>query len=804
MEEQKSPPKITDEEIKEQTVENSNLTEDSESEEKKPKAADEFKPLELTKDKVAVVSTDNISEIRKTTVQKTNDSASEIISEQSGPTQIRRMSDSTRAREIEKLKKKKGGKKENNPYSKDRPDGEYMFTPPKFKRKKRTRKSIMDEFESPEGQKNITDIVPSPKALEATRPIEPAPRAERTSIDLAESVSMTEDGIDVHVSHNPDEYFEIKANRKRTKRRVDFNYYGDVEDVELDIVELKNIISSRVILLVLIFIFSLYITWSNQFGLNIVSFLTPKYVYSYLIVHLITGVLAVLTSTAVISKGVKNLLNFKADSDSMTAVTVTACIISLLAAFFNPDMVKSETVKIFMPVGIMSLLVNAVGKYLILRRADRNFDFASSSFDRHGVVFVRNEESAERLTRGTHGDFPILAAMKKTDFLTDFLKYTYSADITDNYSRTAVPFCLIASAILSFFLTFVRMGTVFSADAFAFGFSIFSMFICASSCIGLPFAVNIPLERVSDETLKNDGIMLGYQSVDDLYDANSMLVDAEALFPEKSVKLESARMFTNINQDEAMLEAASLAYKGDSIFKRIFTDIVEKNNGELCEVDNFAYEEGGFCGWIKNRRVLFGGREIMENHNIEGLPTKSKEGEYASSVQEVVYLSISGNIAMMFIVNLQADKEIKRCMQKLAKNKVFLIIKSVDTNLNPKKLSRLFYVPQEMFRIIPVNLHEEFDKETAETERLSASMACTGRFSSFAQLIIGTKVVYSSAAAGLIFQTVSIILGFVLTMLLILSKAFENNYIYMSATAMVIYNTLCALFTIAAVSIKKL
>ena len=109
-----------------------------------------------------------------------------------------------------------------------------------------------------------------------------------------------------------------------------------------------------------------------------------------------------------------------------------------------------------------------------------------------------------------------------------------------------------------------------------------------------------------------------------------------------------------------------------------------------------------------------------------------------------------------------------------------------------------------MVRVIPKRLYEDFDAETKKAVRLSASMACTGRFSSFAQLILGIKAIHSSATTGLIVQTASILLGFGLSMMLILSKAFEFDYIYMSATAMLIYNLVCAGLTYFAVSRSKI
>ena len=167
-----------------------------------------------------------------------------------------------------------------------------------------------------------------------------------------------------------------------------------------------------------------------------------------------------------------------------------------------------------------------------------------------------------------------------------------------------------------------------------------------------------------------------------------------------------------------------------------------------------------------------------------------------------MYLSVSGNLAAMFIVEINADKGVKRWIKQLDRRKICLIIKSVDSCITLKRLSSLFGIPEEMMKIIPKKLHEDFDAETSRVVRLSASMACSGKFTSLAQLIIGTKVIHSASIIGLIFQTVSILLGFGLSLMLIMSKAFDYNY--MSASALIIYNLICTVLTYIAVSLKKL
>ena len=825
-----------------------------------PRPADQVQPLDLSRKKVAIADDDGVKTV-SAPKRKFEIPADQVTDE---APKIRRMENSTRAKEAQERSKEKKSlfsffrKKSGSgyTYAKETPGGEYMYTPPEIKKKKRTRHDIISEAESEEGRRNLTDIVPAPALKEELEKDKPKPEQAAAKSPEPENAPKTEEkksAEPVNETAEPDkkspetdakpeadaakqdtpvnevdiplpadkpaeeekpaeEQKKTELPRKRsgakgerTKRIVDFNYYGDVQDVGRDIFELKGIITSRVMILAPTAFISFYITLCNRLGIPILDFLTREHPVSYLIAQLVLGLIAICFSIPVITKGVKNLFTLKPDSDSMTAITAIVCMIGCISSFFSLDMTRNETIHIYMSVGIIALWFNAIGKQLILDRAARNFKFISREFDRHAVVYVKDEERAERLTRGTIGDFPILATMRKTDFITDFLRYSYSSDITDSFCRKAAPLTLVASVLVSIFITYFRMGTLASADSFAFGCSICSLIICATSCVSLPFVANLPLEKVSRQTLENKGILLGYQSVDDLYDANSMLVNADKLFPQSSVKIGGIKVFSNTKLDEALLEAASLTYYAGSVMRSLFSDVVIPGKEDiLYPIENFSCEEDlGLCGWINNRRVLFGSRELMESHNIEGLPTKAQETEYAKDGQPL-YLSVSGNLSAMFMVQIRGEREVKIWAKRLVKKKVFLIVKSVDPCLTEERIAQLLEIPQEMLRVIPKRLYEDFDIETRECENISASMACTGKFSSMAQLILGIKTIHSSSIAGLIIQTVSILLGFVLCMLLIMSKAFESDYAFMSATAAVVYNLIITAVTWLAVKIRKI
>lgn len=162
--------------------------------------------------------------------------------------------------------------------------------------------------------------------------------------------------------------------------------------------------------------------------------------------------------------------------------------------------------------------------------------------------------------------------------------------------------------------------------------------------------------------------MLGYQSVEDYYDINSVMIDASTLFPEGTINLCSIKLFSGTKIDEALIEAASLASHGNSILKDLFNDVISGKQKMLSHVENFVYEDSmGLCGWINNRRILLGNRELMNSHNIEGIPTKTKENEFTEGNRDALYLSVSGNLAAMFIIEVTASPAVKKCMKQLEK-----------------------------------------------------------------------------------------------------------------------------------------
>lgn len=718
---------------------------------------------------------------------------------------IRRMSDSTRAREIERIQKKNRRKvknKQNTPapqpeemtYAKERAEGDYMYTQINGAKKAQKRKKVkrtpdLGAAGTETIHLNVKDIVPvkqlpDPEPVEPIE-VEPAPRAAKTSLDLSNTAILNREEIDVTIKRSKEEADELTRRRKEQQSRMELR---NVSDIRGDIAELRGAIGFRIFALLVVFLFSGLVSTGNELGYEWVQEMPP--ILSALI-QLLLAAAAAVVCTPVLKNGLRRLFTMQADTDSAAAVAYVGCaavaVVNVVLAILQMDLLAC-----YLPCAVMALLLHSVGKMLIISRELTNLRMATSHAACSGLAIVEDEQRADALARGVLGDFPILASMRRTDSLIDFRKYTYSADLGDRFCRVAAPLTTIGALAAAVALTLLK------AESAAYGLSLFAMLAAAASCASITFVVNLPLFNATRSMSKNGALLLGYQSVDDFYDTNALMIDAASLFPAGSAKLAGVKLFSNVNNEETLLEAASLAAHAGSVIAPAFSEMIEIAGKRLYPVESYVYEDSlGLCGWIHSQRVLLGSRDLMKAHNIEGLPSRAREAEMVGPNQEAVYLSVSGNLSAIFLVELHADRLVKFWTQQCSRRGVCLIMRSVDPIVTLNRIAGIFEIPATMLKVIPAKMHVEYEKETAPVETMSASMACTGGFSSAANLIIGAKVLRRASMFGVFVQAVAVLLGIGLVMFeAVLGLGFTPAW-------MIVYQALTSLLTVMAVNIRR-
>lgn len=694
---------------------------------------------------------------------------------------IRRMSDSTRAKQLRK--RRRTG--ESLPYQKDSPvDKGQSLTG----RKKKHRKQVQYTEEISRIPEKLTE--------------------RGADLTLTQKLAIADGAmIDFSVGTPPAEQVEAVSVRERDERRAraaarrekTFQRPEDRETVRKDLNELKTSLTLRVALIGIITLCSALITLLDWIpGISMPAFLSSaKSPVSFLTVQILLGLLSLPFSGDLLRTGYLKLLQFRADSDSLAAMSMMSAEIAAIMLLPSPKMVSSGLCSVYIPVGLLSIFINTVSKKMIVTRAIRNFELLSDGNQKYAIRYVEDEKRAENLTRGTTGDFPILATMQPVDNPKDFLKYTFSSDLGDRFCRTAVPLMFLLSAAFSVLMAIWRGGETESAACY--GTSLFALCFSAFACTAITLISNMPMESGTKTYVRNSGLLLGYQSVDDFYDVNTVMVDARTLFPRDSTKLEGVELFGDYGTDDALVLAAAISKRGGSILRSMFSSAITAQERRIPDVEDYAYDEGrGVSGWIHNQRVLLGTREMMAAHNIEGLPAVAREEQAVSMGNKVLYLSVSGTVSAMFLIRLEASKTVKHWLRALDKEQIFLMIRSNDALLSQRGIAKMFAFPEDLLKVIPARLEPEYAAETIPVRSSRPSMLCAGRLPGFIQTIVGAKRIRSAAALGLLLQIVTACLGFLYVLVFVFLRAYED----ISGGILLLYHLICTLVTICSVRMK--
>lgn len=647
--------------------------------------------------------------------------------------------------------------------------------------------------------------------------VDPVNRASINDIDLGiekKVIPNTEMGIDENASEEEKLAYLNAKRRERVKEFItedeeeekpqkgsvaDFESFDQAEEMSASISGLKQSLVARLCVLLVMGIISAYLTVAVDNGMPIIPILSQS--TAHLFVNVMLGLVSCFVSYTVIAVGLKKLFTLKADSDSLAAVTTIFSLVAATAMLANSEIVQTRTAHAYVSAAILALIINTAGKLLIITRTERNFKYISGGYSKYAAMHIDNEDVAAKFTKGALTDFPSLATARKTEFVRDFINNSYSPDLTDSFSKFYVPIAAVASILVGVLAVFVHPENVVDFEQRAFyALSCAAGTMCAMSAMGMMLVTNIPLAKASKKYLQASAVMLGYSAVDKFADTNSLLVDAIDLFPDGMVEIVNLKPAKKASLEEGILYAASLCCQTESILRPAFYKMIKGKTEMLFPVESYIYEDGlGLSGWIENKRVLFGNRTLMESHSVEGLPTPEKEKEYSKG-DSLTYLSIGGNIAMIFVVKLKASVAVSRALADLEKQNITVILRSVDSLLSITRLSEMFEVSPNTFKLLPFRYHADYDSQTSYVAEMSSPMIYSGRFASLAMLLIGAKRLQRSATVGIVIQVLSALIGLIACIVFAAIGSFGSLF---TGTVMLAYNLVWILITAVSQAVSK-
>lgn len=611
---------------------------------------------------------------------------------------------------------------------------------------------------------------------------------------------------------------EVPQPEEQDDDEEEFEDYDSTGQIWADLCASHKGLKIRLGILTVITLISVIISALNDFGLfaklglgsafNFINGTTGD-VNSLIYIYLVLGVLGFVICSTAISNGAIKLITGKADCDSVCALTSVLSLIAGVISLVDVQTFKLGHSYIYLSTALVGLMFNTIGKIYMISRAKRNFKFVSGDSQKYYAEVIDGEERVSALTRAVSDRIPVIATMRKTEFLTDFLKSSYCDDEADRMSVKLIIASLIAGVVAGILAYINPFGSEFATTGaenplyWAISASIATISVVTP--FSLLFVVNRPLSRATRKLSECSAALLGYDSAVEFSDVNTIMVDAKALFPAGSVQVKTLKRWQKKNAiiktsvDEAILMAASLAIHTDGILSYPFYDMTLGNKDLLKKVDNCIYEDNcGVTGWIGTKRVMLGGRALMETHNID-LPSKKNERKYCPEGLEPVYLAVSGEVVAMFVVGMTANPEIQTTLKELQSKGYTVLVHTTDSLVTVENLADLFELDASLIKVLPHEAHEEYSESTKYTSRGSGGLSCSGTFSSFARGIMAAKSLVRDFSVSKALMLGSSALGLLLVLVMILLRQMT----LLTPSVITAYNTVAVLVMMAVQNMRK-
>ncbi len=466
----------------------------------------------------------------------------------------------------------------------------------------------------------------------------------------------------------------------------------------------------------------------------------------------VIGVIAGLFGIPVIASGVKSIRRMEPNRDIIPAVAYAFCMIQYLTQLIFPKGLTNANIHQYLPVGILIMSLSYFAKGMTLKTALNNIKTLKSMDDTYEGLVIWDNRAATELSKGLTNNTPYPVVNRKVEEISHFCELSFSMDATDRSARDITVFGTAGALLVALFVFLFTLQQHLAM-------TVLTAFVCVfSSAVNL-FAVCSPLLKCSKVTSLFNCLVSGEKCGVEYSDVNVAVTEAKELFPRESVVLNGIKTFEGMRIDEAILDAASVLNCADSILTHTFLRIIEGKTELLSKAENLHYEDGlGISAWIDNRRILIGNRDLMATHNIR-VPSIDYEKRFTSEGSDLVYLSASGELTAVFIFSLQPDVETEEAVRMIFESDVALTVKTSDCIITKQRLSKVFGIEPDFFKIMPTKLNKLYDECSQSVKVRPAVAVNDGTFSSMSCSVSAAKKAKIMMKIAWVVAICSVILG---------------------------------------------
>lgn len=409
---------------------------------------------------------------------------------------------------------------------------------------------------------------------------------------------------------------------------------------------------------------------------------------------------------------VEQMKNKRFNRNTALTASLLAGILQCAVSLGFGDLVLSGT-HLYASVALFPVLLIDIGDYIKTKNDIENFILINrEQKNAHAVKKIDDEAVAFEVGRGLMIKDPDIRYDAKVSFPYKFVEMSQKIDPTADMFNITVPAAFAAAVIVGIISAVINRNAFVGVTSFT---GVFLMAMPAASAVACAAA----LKTVNKKLNAENGMISGYEAVEDALDANAAVLDAKDIFSGGDAKIFGLKLFNSMRIDEAILYTAAVVIQSGGALTDVFDSIILSKREMLPNVESLAYEERlGCSGWIYNYRVLVGNRDLLVKHNVE-VQSKEEESVFTRSGRQVVYLAVEGKVAAMFVVGYSADGQTAVYMRELERAGVSILVRTTDSNISEELVEQYFGLPRNFIKVIsPVSglMYREMSEKYAINE----------------------------------------------------------------------------------------
>ena len=558
-----------------------------------------------------------------------------------------------------------------------------------------------------------------------------------------------------------------KTSKAEEKKPVGFAFdgeeYSDPSQTETIVQKYKNEKSRAFMRLAVTGVFALcLLIFENMHLLGVTlpgAFNIADYPALHVFVALQLLVFAAAVSYKEMLSGFAGIASFEFGTNTLAAVTVSfTALCDLLIAFFG----AGSDMRLYNFAAAFVLLLCAFHDYLEICKEMDGFEVVSSVKSKFALVRETKLISTERdFGFENTEEKELLLNVKKVGFVNGYFATTNKK--TDSNKLT--PYFVFGALALSVVLSIISFVNTKNAGT-AFAIANLTALMCMPITL---FTVTALPSYIASISLKAKGAaMVGDAAAEDYSGASTVIFDDKDIFPSRTVKIRSVKVYGDARIDTVLCDAASIYSKLGGPLCEVLAQAMEDTPISEDVVLGEAEDSGVSATIDSERTVLIGDAIYMQQNDIFPPEDYEDELQLASGNIKIMYMACGDELIAKMYIQYAVDPTFETVLLKLHKNDIRVVIKTMDPNIDNTLL---------VGKAKPANYPAKIEKrpiEEADAQRSSSvesGVVSSADISSIVSAILCCDKLQHVKFMSALVKAVSVIVSLVIMLIFIIANS---------------------------------